>query len=87
MMNSRVTNLKGEGGAELLNVANSALSEGTIAEAITMVTDTTFTTLTVSNWSGADAIGETYPAGLTIYGTFTGVEVATGSCVAYLRRG
>lgn len=55
--------------------------------AIQCIEETTFTTLTQKNsiapsargGSGADlADAQTYPAGFTMYGLFTDIEVATG---------
>jgi hypothetical protein len=56
--------------------------------AIQCIEATTFTSLTESmavapsaiGGSGANlAVGQTYPAGFTLFGRFTGIEVATGA--------
>lgn len=51
-------------------------------KAITFLTDTTFESVK-SNWSGDDMASITWPAGLTIYGTFTQFKLIGGSLVAY----
>ncbi len=47
------------------------------------LTDTVFTTLTETNWEGASHIGDTFPAGIPIYGDFTAITLASGSGLAY----
>jgi len=49
--------------------------------AILTLADTTFSTLT-GNYTGT-LTGTTIPAGLTIYGEFTGYTVGTGRIIAY----
>ena len=51
--------------------------------AITFLENTIFTTLTVGNWSGDSTATETFPEGLTIYGDFTVIDLASGACIAY----
>jgi hypothetical protein len=51
--------------------------------AITMIENTVFNTLTCSNWSGDTFTGETFPEGLTIYGNFTAIDLTSGACIAY----
>jgi len=60
--------------------------------AIQFLSDTTFTTLTpsssafigTSGGNGDDIDGNnTFPTGLTLFGQFTGFELATGSVIAY----
>mgnify|MGYP003108751033 CR=1 FL=1 len=51
--------------------------------AITFLENTIFNTLTASNWSGNSTASETFPEGLTIYGNFTVIDLASGACIAY----
>lgn len=50
---------------------------------ITMIENTVFATLTVSNWSGDTFTSETFPEGLTIYGDFSAITLTSGACIAY----
>tara|TARA_R100001510_G_C7611322_1_gene174755 strand:- start:158 stop:463 length:306 start_codon:yes stop_codon:yes gene_type:complete len=50
---------------------------------ITMIENTVFGTLTASNWSGGAPAAETFPEGLTIYGDFSAITLASGACIAY----
>lgn len=50
---------------------------------ITALTSTTFTTLT-GNVSGLS--GATLAAGITVYGQFSAIKLAGGTCVAYNTR-
>jgi len=74
-------------GAEYISNTTAGTSKNYCA--ITMLEDTTFTTLTASNWSagstGSSYTGSTitYPKGLTIFGTFTAVTLLTGKVIAY----
>jgi hypothetical protein len=74
-------------GAEYISNTTAVTSKNYCA--ITMLEDTTFTTLTASNWSigsaGSLYTGSTitYPKGLTIFGTFTAVQLLTGKVIAY----
>jgi len=76
----------GQYGAEFISNTTSATGRNYCA--ITMLEDTTFTTLTSSNWSAgtsgsSQVTSVTYPKGLTIFGTFTAVTLATGKIIAY----
>lgn len=51
--------------------------------AILMVEDCVFATLTCSNWAGDTFTGVTFPAGVTVYGTFTVIDLTSGKCLAY----
>ena len=60
--------------------------------AITMLEDTVFTTLTpddivsgygVGSYNGNNMSGETIPQGITIYGRWTTVDLASGLVIAY----
>jgi hypothetical protein len=85
----------GQVGSAVLDNAESAasLGENSIV-AITMLEDTTFTTLTQSNASitgtGTSTHGnsivntDVFPAGVTIYGRWSAVTVNAGLCIAYL---
>tara|TARA_R100001510_G_C7653326_1_gene211447 strand:+ start:3290 stop:3616 length:327 start_codon:yes stop_codon:yes gene_type:complete len=85
----------GQVGSALLDNGESAASLGTSAVvAITMLEDTTFTTLTQSDavitGTGTSTHGnsvvntDVFPAGVTIYGNWTAVTVNVGLCIAYL---
>jgi len=61
--------------------------------AITMLEDTIFTTLTpddtsngygVGSYNGNNMSGETIPQGVTIYGRWTTVDLASGLVIAYI---
>ena len=51
--------------------------------AITMIADTTFSTLTDANRDGTALTGVAIPKGITIFGRFTAITVSTGKCIAY----
>jgi hypothetical protein len=74
-------------GAEYISNTTAGTSKNYCA--ITMLEDTTFTTLTTSNWSAGSTSSVytgstvTYPKGLTIFGTFTAVTLLTGKIIAY----
>ena len=77
----------GQYGAEYISNTTAGTSKNYCA--ITMLEDTTFTTLTASNWSAGSTSSVytgstiTYPKGLTIFGTFTAVTLLTGKIIAY----
>jgi len=76
-------------GAEYISNTTAGTSKNYCA--ITMLEDTTFTTLTASNWSAGSTSSVytgstvTYPKGLTIFGIFTAVTLLTGKIIAYKR--
>ena len=70
---------------------------GTVVVAITFVEDTVFTnntTVESTNFTSNDVAGpgtnadtfggDTFPAGMTIYGRWTVIDLASGSCIAYM---
>jgi len=61
-------------------IAPSAVTTGNFV-AITIITNTVFTTLTgsIANVDNTD----TYPAGITLFGNFTTVTLASGIVIAY----
>ena len=83
----------GQVGSAVLDSGESAVSIN-IAVAITMLEDTTFTTLTQSSaaitGTGTSTHGnsivntDVFPAGVTIYGSWTAVTVNAGLCIIYL---
>jgi len=83
----------GQGGSAVLDSGESAVSIGN-AVAITMLEDTTFTTLTQSEaaiaGTGTSTHGnsiantDVFPAGVTIYGSWSAVTVNAGLCIIYL---
>jgi len=74
-------------GAEYISNTTAGTSKNYCA--ITMLEDTTFTTLTALNWSAGTTSSLytgstiTYPKGITIFGTFTAVTLLTGKVIAY----
>ena len=73
------TFLKGDG-AKLLLTASTAKY---YICAITMVTDVAFQAL--ESLDGGVAVdSETFPKGVTIYGRWTGFQLATGGVIAYV---
>jgi hypothetical protein len=50
---------------------------------INVITATTSTSLTATNWDGNAITGASLPAGATYYGNFTGIQLGSGSVVAY----
>lgn len=71
----------GQAGSVYLD-ADGTQANGTF-NAITMVDDTTFDVLTDATRSGDDPLGDTFPKGLTIFGSFTAISVDSGKCIAY----
>lgn len=71
-----------------MSPSRTVLETGTTAHtglacfAITILSDVVFTTLT--GMSGDALTAVTFPAGITIYGNFTAVTLASGSAVLYL---
>jgi len=88
----------GQAGATI--IADTATHTATSGQfvAIQFITDTTFATLTPDSTSffgsadGASSLeaspdttsGVTFPAGMTIYGRWTVIDLASGSCIAYM---
>jgi len=83
----------GQAGSAVLDAGESGASLGTVV-AVTMLEDTTFTTLTQSDASflgtetsthGNSIVNtDVFPAGVTIYGRWSAVTVNAGSCIIYL---
>ena len=83
----------GQVGSAVLDNGESGLILGTVV-AITMLEDTTFTLLTQTDATitgtgtsthGASIIStDVFPAGVTIYGSWTAVTVNAGLCIIYL---
>ena len=82
----------GTGGSSHMIDGTAAVTLRTIA--ITMIADTTFTTLTSAsgNSAGTAVVGSSgavistslsFPAGITIYGDWTTVDVSAGSVILY----
>tara|TARA_R100000234_G_C4857290_1_gene117707 strand:- start:182 stop:508 length:327 start_codon:yes stop_codon:yes gene_type:complete len=85
----------GQVGSAVLDDGESVASLGTdTVVAITMLEDTTFTTLTQSDakitGTGTSTHGnsvvntDVFPAGVTIYGNWSAITVNAGLCIAYL---
>lgn len=70
---------KGSGAATI--TTDTTVVSGSFV-AITILNDAVFTSLTRSNTTGT--IGSvTVPAGVTLFGTFTGYQLASGAVIAY----
>ena len=87
-MASKLKYTAAESGSLGLGSAGSQGSSGAELEgmfcAITALTDTTFTTLTPEDSAHISSIpGSTLAAGITIYGRWTNIDVATGNIIAY----
>lgn len=88
----------GQGGVDYLNGTDTYVPPtGLVVIAITFTEDTIFssgTTVESTNFTSqstegagaeADAFGsDTFPAGLTIYGRFTAVDLSSGKALLYL---
>jgi len=85
----------GQSGSALLDDGESVSSLGTSkVVAITMLEDCTFTTMTQSSaiitGTGASTHGnsvtssDTFPQGVTIFGSWSAVTLAGGLCICYL---
>ncbi len=85
----------GQSGSALLDDGESVSSLGTSkVVAITMLEDCTFTTMTQSSaimtGTGTSTHGnsvtssDTFPQGVTIFGNWSAVTLATGLCICYL---
>lgn len=70
----------GEYGFRLIETGFSQPA-GEVYRAITFVQDSV---ITVTSAEGANLTSETFPAGLTIYGKFNTVSVASGRVIAYI---
>ena len=75
----------GQAGCEYLTGTGSTANSG-VYGAITIINDTGFTTLTpedssfIGDTGGAgDDVGETFPAGVTIFGRWTAINLSTGT--------
>ena len=85
----------GQVGSAVLDDGESVASIGSnVVAAITMLEDTTFTTLTQSSaaitGTGTSTHGnsvantDVFPAGVTIYGRWSAVTVNAGLCITYI---
>ena len=77
--------------SEIVYVAIYFVTESVFEVGVTgLVPETTYKQLSSNAASSAVAAnsltvdGVTWPAGVTIYGRWTGFELATGSCIAYI---
>ena len=80
----------GQGGAKF--ISDNAVHTGSFI-AITMIEDTVFNALTpddttngygVGSYNGNSMASEVLPAGLTIFGKWTTIDLASGACIAYI---
>ena len=80
----------GQAGAKFIN--DTAVHTGSFV-AITMLEDTVFSVLTpsdtangigVGSYNGNSMSGETIPQGVTIYGRWTTIDLASGMVIAYV---
>ena len=85
----------GQSGSALLDDGESVSSLGASkVVAITMLEDCTFTTMTqssaimtgtgTSTHGNSVASSDTFPQGVTIFGNWSAVTLATGLCICYL---
>ena len=89
----------GQAGSAVLDNAEaiSNLATNDVVIAITLLEDTTFTTLTqysaaitgtttthTGTYGNAIATTDVFPAGVTIYGNWSAVEVLVGLCICYI---
>lgn len=76
--------LKGENGA-VIETGTTALTGD--FEAITFLADSTFSTFTSSTITGDSVTSGplTFPAGLTIFGRWSALTLASGAIIAYKR--
>jgi hypothetical protein len=51
--------------------------------AITFTSNATVDTLVIQNWDGSSVAGQSFDAGITLYGVFTSIKLQNGHCVAY----
>jgi hypothetical protein len=75
-----------QNGATFINGTSlsAASSFGTTAwTSIYVVSTTSSTSLTASNWNGNNLTGLALTAGTTLYGLFTGIQLGGGSVIAY----
>ena len=59
-------------------------SGGLIAETEQLFPDDTGTGTLIDSNGGAAIDGETFPQGMTIFGRWTGFQLASGACIAYV---
>jgi hypothetical protein len=59
-------------------------SSGLIAETTQKWLDSTGTGTAIDADGGAAIDGETFPQGMTIFGRWTGFQLASGACIAYV---
>jgi hypothetical protein len=76
-------------GRESLGKAGAVSKNGTTAVsgnfgAIQVLADATFSALTATNWTGDSLANLVVPAGVTIFGDFTGFTLSSGRVLAYL---
>jgi len=85
----------GQGGSAHLAAGEAVTSIGTdVIVAITVLEDTTFTTLTqtsaIHTGTGTSTYGnsltnaDTIPSGVTLFGNWSAVVVNAGSCICYI---
>lgn len=72
-----------EGARGVVNTVNTTPVVGTFS-AIQLLEDTVFSALTESNATGGVITGRTLPAGLVLYGAFTGYTLTSGAVRAYV---
>jgi hypothetical protein len=72
----------GQAGSTYMDDGDNSTASTTY-NAITMISDTYFTTLTDAGRDGTTLTGVTIPKGVTIFGEFTAITVDAGKCIAY----
>ena len=62
----------------------ASASGGLVAETEQLFLDDAGTGTTIDADGGAAIDGETFPQGMTIFGRWTGLTLASGACIAYV---
>ena len=74
------------GAAGFKHITGTSNNTGLDVVAITVLEEATVGTAGIVTTTGDDlAIGTVIPAGVTIYGDFTGIELSAGKVIAYHR--
>ena len=66
------------------DAAAYTVPDGLNVIAITFLAESTFTSLTGETSDFVSDPSATFPAGVTIYGSYTGLQLATGTAIVYL---
>lgn len=85
-MNSRVTNLTGRQGGEVITdtTAHTPGGSGKSWHAILVVEEAVIAAIEGNLTGVSNLVGKTLPAGLPLYGSFTSITLTSGTVIAYL---